>query len=97
MVGIECPTCGASKDERCLTKSGWVLGVECHAERRKAAKRAGIVMTALCRSVLEVNDEPREADAKIKLALWYIKTAGGVENARKWLEVAVKSIESIES
>ncbi len=93
-VGVLCPLCKAGADQQCITKSGNPYQERCHAARRRAALDQGVEL--VWRTPPPPTEQEREETtraARIKMALWYIQKAGGVEPARKAFNAACRAME----
>lgn len=88
-TGIECPQCGTGADEQCRTTGGNLCTQPVHAARRKAALAVGVTLTEHGRE----DHEPLSPSQQLKLALWYVEKAGGVDNAKRWFAAAVVALE----
>lgn len=98
MLGIVCPYCNVEANKRCMTSGGNVYGELCHKLRRDAAYGQGVSLTEHRPPPKEVvaPKDPPDGSQGIKLALWYIKTAGGIEKAQQFLDGAAAALELTE-
>lgn len=98
-VGVECPFCLSEDKDPCETTGGNTFAKECHAQRTKRFKELGIEPTVKPRErkVPGFDPEPTTDDAGIKLALWYLRKAGSIDNSRRFLEVAIVAMKKAKS
>lgn len=81
----------------CRTNSGRPFSKQCHKQRESEATKQNISLTECDRPPdPEVQRQPADTPgAKLRLALWYVETAGGIEPAKKWLDAAVAALQAI--
>lgn len=86
----KCGYCGAEPGNDCTTSSGKVLRHPLgHRERRDAARA---MRESMAPPKLKEDQELVRAN-KLGAAIWFIRTVGGVENARRLLNLAAEAIE----
>lgn len=91
LTGVACPYCRVVAEDRCVTTGGNPYGELCHKKRKQAAARLGVDLVT---HVPEPKPVPDSLQG-LKLALWYIDTAGGVEKARSYMNAACAALEAV--
>lgn len=98
LTGIACPHCLAEADERCVTNGGYPYSQEqgAHARRIKAAQDGNVELT-WHEPPGPPPSEPGEAGKLqgLKLALWYVTTAGSAERAKALLNAACEALAQV--
>lgn len=102
---VPCDYCGVGINQRCVTSSGKpyrepnghkVRWDAAHAARGEAHLKASQEKhAASTRAAPEPPQNGGGRTNRIRLALWFIEKAGGVEKARYLFELAVETLEQL--
>ena len=107
-TAVPCSYCNVETGEPCVSSGGYEYTQGAHAARYKLAKKKGLKVTRVplqndWGDQQESQEMQREVDARpqgrattthqrLKLAIWYIDKAGGVDAAREAFEAVANAV-----
>lgn len=85
----DCPYCGQPAGSPCKSAGGFIFKTGAHRRRYGAQGYKA--------PTVELVEVESEADAKAKIAIWFIRKVGGPEHARAILDAAIKLMQVSEA